>query len=181
MLYILLLLIFLIFFTIDKKPIHIILDFICIIIIISMYIISNLSIDISLLSYILIIIYGSALAIIFALIVMLYNYNKEHKSYDIISKFNYFNSRQTLFKIIPLKTNKTYLNYLIIIIFIILTIKYIDINSYIDIFNYNLDKNRSIIELLFNYLFNESSSIIYILLIINILFIALIGIINIFI
>lgn len=76
-LFILSLFLFSIFFTFDNKPINLLLDFIGIILSISFYLIlysnSIYSIDLSFFSYIFIIIYGSALAILFAFILMLFS------------------------------------------------------------------------------------------------------------
>lgn len=74
-LFILFLFIFSIFFTFDNKPINLLLDFIGIILSISFFLIlySNSTIDLSFFSFIFIIIYGSALAILFAFIIMLFS------------------------------------------------------------------------------------------------------------
>ena len=180
-LFILLLFLFFIFYTIDSKPIHILLDFIGIILTISIYILTYSNIDISFLSYFLIIIYGSALAILFGFIVMLYHYTKEYISPNIISQFNNINSNNFLLKLLPKKNNINLIFFIFLIFFLIilLNIKFENLNL-IEIYNIKNISQLSIIELIFNNLYNSSSSIIYIFIIINILYLALIGIIYLF-
>jgi len=77
-LFIIILFLFSLFFTFDNKPINLLLDFIGIILSLSFYLLffSYSLIDLSFFSFIFIIIYGSALAILFAFIIMLFNSNE---------------------------------------------------------------------------------------------------------
>lgn len=69
-----------ILYTIDNKPLNIVIDFILIIINLSILLFYIDILDISFFSFILIIIYASALAILFGLIMMLFN-NIQLKSF----------------------------------------------------------------------------------------------------
>lgn len=85
-LFILLLFLFSIFFTFDNKPINLLLDFIGIILSLSFFLIlSSPSIDLSFFSFIFIIIYGSALAILFAFILMLFSNNSKSDLFSLPS------------------------------------------------------------------------------------------------
>ena len=80
-LFIIFLFLFSLFFTFDNKPINLLLDFIGIILSLSFYLLffslaKHALIDLSFFSFIFIIIYGSALAILFAFIIMLFNSNE---------------------------------------------------------------------------------------------------------
>lgn len=75
--FILFLFLFSIFFTFDNKPINLLLDFIGIILSLSFYLLlTNNTFDLSFFSFIFLIIYGSALAILFAFIIMLFSDTK---------------------------------------------------------------------------------------------------------
>lgn len=88
--FILFLFLFSIFFTFDNKPINLLLDFIGIILSLSFYLLFINHFDLSFFSFIFIIIYGSALAILFAFILMLFN-NFSFNSFMLnIPKFSFF-------------------------------------------------------------------------------------------
>lgn len=188
--FIILFIIFCILYTLDTKPINIVIDYIGIILNIAIIIILN-KYDISLISYLLIIIYASALAILFGFIIMLYKSEKRNNNNIILKDFF------IPLKIIPIKKenkiisiSKIFLNlnlffiyFLIFIYFIYNIITYISnlsYNTYIvePIYYYtNNYKVNNFIYILYYNIFNNNIYIFNIILIILILLLAFISII----
>lgn len=194
------LLIFSILYIIDNKPINIIIDFIGIIISISIILININIYDVSFISIILIIIYASALAIIFGFIVMLFN----NKSLEVEKENIWKNTGINVFYlplklILNKKTNEIKLVksiYYIIITILLLVIIYNINKKYIPILELsgtllseklkiyepkllfiNNNELYNIYYSFFNYFFNQNYFHIYIIIFINILLSTLIGII----
>lgn len=175
---------FSIFFTFDNKPINLLLDFIGIILSVSFYLLLFNSFDLSFFSFIFIIIYGSALAILFAFILMLFNkpfflFNISNPSFNSFSPFKFILSyANSNFKLLHLASLfYSYFPYAIATLFI---------SCFSYIFLSSLEYNISIYYILYP-ISNINISFIYyiynsfllnpipLILIINILLLGLIG------
>ena len=183
---------FLILFTIDKKPINIPLDFIGVILSSAIYILYNNNIDISIFSYLLMIIYGSAIVILFGFIIMLYHYTKSFIPSSVIKEFLNKKPKETL---ITLFSNKNYnvklINIIIISSIVILINYYIYTNldnikelinmllleENINIINITKEERKNIMRMIFDWIYNSDQTPIIISVIINLLLLVMVGII----
>lgn len=122
-LFIIILFLFSLFFTFDNKPINLLLDFIGIILSLSFYLLffSYSLIDLSFFSFIFIIIYGSALAILFAFIIMLFNSNEFKLVYAKIKL-----SSSTVYYYFPIK----------LLVYLFPVTKLIKFNSFLSFFTF---------------------------------------------
>lgn len=180
---------FLILFTIDKKPMNILLDFIGIVLTLAIYIILNNKIDMSLISYMLIIIYGSAIVILFGFIIMLYHYSKTFKPLSILDQFIQIKSKEIFISLFPkgikispwfYLINKVKNIFLIIIymylLYVIINNMYIELE---DISNFFIpeEKNLDIIKAIFEKIYNSEDTWLILSILINILLLVMLGII----
>ena len=171
-----------ILYTIDKKPFSIMIDFISIVLTIGVLIMINKEIDYTIISYILIIIYGSAIIIIFGFIVMIYNYrgSKEYNKINIFLEYIRTNKITPMTTIIPQIRSNKFIKFIIIMIIIGAIVG--TMGQEIGDIRWNETHNQGenkIIEEIFQILYNSKESKIYIGIIINILIMTMIGIISI--
>lgn len=174
---------FSILYTLDKKPINIIIDFIGIILSLALFLLNINIIDLSFISYIIIIIYASALAIIFGIIVMLYNSDKDIKIKPQEPNLFFFPFK-LLFSSSPFFLSKIFSSFSLFFFFFFLSfllfkffLLFFDSFFFFESYYLFLPFSSDILFLIFNYLFNNPFFFFYIILIINILLFALIGII----
>lgn len=172
---------FSILYTLDKKPINIIIDFIGIILSLALFLLNIHIIDLSFFSYVIIIIYASALAIIFGIIVMLYNSDKDIKIKPQEPNLFFFPFK-LLYSSSPFFLSQIFSSFSLLLFFFFLSFllfKFLFFDSFFFFESYYLflPFSSDILFLIFNYLFNNPFFFFYIILIINILLFALIGII----
>jgi len=187
-LFILLLFLFSIFFTFDNKPINLLLDFIGIILSLSFFLILSVnSVDLSFFSFIFIIIYGSALAILFAFILMLFSdniLNKDNLSLPSNPSISSFFPLKFLFNSFNIDFyNSFFFSFIKLYLFPILLFFFFFIFFYF-FYTYHLlssnffiYENKSIfLQYIVNYIFNSFLfNHLPLILIINILLLGLIG------
>lgn len=172
---------FLIVFTIDKKPMNILLDFIGIILTLAVYILLNNKIDVSLISYMLMIIYGSAIIILFGFIIMLYHYSKTFKPISIIDQFLQIKPKEIFVSLFAKKVKNSHRISIIILLILLLYLFYnltnnINLEEISNVFNI-VDNKIDILKKIFEIIFNSEDTWLILSILINILLLVMLGII----